>query len=365
MSVTYRNAKLYTGAEYYPLASFIVENQIFTEIDPNNHSRPTGQVVDLGGQIVTPAFIDLQVYGGQDKLFNNEPTTEAIAATWESVRAGGAAHFQITLSCSPLETMWQAMDACRQYRADGGKGLIGLHLEGPYFNPEKRGAHPLKNILKPEPATIREILKRGAGVVTYMTIAPEMFDPESLEILLNSNLCLSAGHSNATYEQADRAFRLGIGRATHLFNAMSPFQGRAPGMVGAIYDHKPWTSIIADGIHCDFASVRISHQVLGEKLFLISDAVTDSFSGDYRFRFAGDRYVDEAGTLAGSSLTMAKAVQNTIQKAGIAPEEAIRMASSRPAQVIGRANTLGSIAPGYPAEWVLFDSDWNLLEVHV
>ena len=152
----------------------------------------------------------------------------------------------------------------------------------------------------------------------------------------------------------------GIGRATHLFNAMSPLQSRAPGMVGAVYTAKPWTSIIADGIHCDFAALRISKDLLGEKLFLITDAVTPSETGDYRFRFAGDRYLNESGTLAGSCLTLWQAVKNVVAHAGIDLSEALRMTSTYPAQVVGQSHRLGRVAPAFEANFILFDEALNL-----
>ena len=354
MQTTYINARVYTGAEILEQAHVTVENGRISTVSTSAPPTHSG-VIDLKGRALAPALIDLQVYGGQGKLFNNEPTVETIRATYETVRAGGAAHFQITLSCSPLETMWQAIDACREYIQSGGQGLLGLHLEGPYFNPEKRGAHPLQHIRTPNPDEVAELLERGKGVVRYMTIAPERFDDASLDLLLQSDILLSAGHTNATFDEAMRGFEKGIGRTTHLFNAMSQMQSRAPGLVGATYIHKPWTSIIADGIHCDYNCLKISKQLLGEKLFLISDAVTESLLGDYRFRFAGDRYTDEAGTLAGSSLTMWQAVQNAVQHAGIPLDEALRMASTYPAACVGEGQRLGRIATGYEAAMVVFE----------
>lgn len=368
MSTTYINARIFTGDQLHERGSITVENGGITEVRDSieapartknfNHT----EVIDLKGFSIAPAFIDLQVYGGNGKLFNNEPTVEAIQKTWESVKKGGASHFQITLSCSPLETMWQAIDACRKYLGAGGKGLLGLHLEGPYFNPEKRGAHPLQHIRKSNPAEVAELIERCRGVVRYMTVAPEQFDDISLDLLLKSDILIAAGHSNATFKQAVRGFEKGIDRVTHLFNAMSPFQGREPGLVGAAYDRKPWTSIIADGIHCDFNALKISKELLGEKLFLISDAVTESLMGDYRFRFAGDRYVDESGVLAGSALSMWEAVKNTVQYAGVPLDEALRMAATYPARVIGEGQRLGKIAPGYEAHFVVFNENMELQE---
>ena len=358
MQTTYINARVFTGSKILERAHVSVDNGRITAVSTAAPPAHSG-VIDLKGRSLTPAFIDLQVYGGQGKLFNNEPTVETIQKTYETVKAGGAAYFQITLSCSPLETMWQAMDACRDYVQSGGQGLLGLHLEGPYFNPEKRGAHPLQHIRTPYPDEVAELIERGKGVVRYMTLAPERFDDASLDLLLQSDILLSAGHSNATFSEAMRGFEKGIGRVTHLFNAMSPMQGRAPGLVGATYMHKPWTSIIADGIHIDYNCLTISKELLGEKLFLISDAVTESRAGDYRFRFAGDHFIDEAGTLAGSSLTMWQAVQNAVRHAGIPLEEALRMASTYPAACIGEGHRLGKIAPGYEAAMVVFESEGN------
>ncbi len=354
MKTTYTNARVFTGAKVLKRAHVTVENGMVTSVSTADAPDGVG-VIDLQGRSIAPALIDLQVYGGQGKLFNNEPTVETIQKTYETIQAGGAAYFQITLSCSPLETMWQAIDSCRAYMQSGGKGLLGLHLEGPYFNPEKRGAHPLQHIRTPNPAEVAELIERGKGVVRYMTIAPEQFDDASLDLLLQSDILLSAGHSNATFDEAMRGFEKGIGRVTHLFNAMSQMQSRAPGLVGATYLHKPWASIIADGIHCDYNCLKISKELLGEKLFLISDAVTESLIGDYRFRFAGDRYIDETGTLAGSSLTMWQAVQNAVQYAGIPLDEALRMAGTYPAAVIGAGHRLGRIAEGYEAALFVFE----------
>lgn len=360
MSTTYTNARIFTGAHLLERGYIVVEQGRIVEVGEGSPSSKGIEWMDLQGRFIAPAFIDLQVYGGNGKLFNNEPTREAIEQIYLSAHAGGAAYFQITLSCSPWHTMWQAIDACRDYWTAGGQGLLGLHLEGPFFNAEKRGAHPLQHIRKPHPTEVAELIARGRGVVRYMTLAPEVMDDASLALLLQSDILLSAGHSNATCREAMRGFEKGIGRVTHLFNAMSAFQSREPGLVGATFLQKPWTSIIADGIHCDFNSLKISKSLLGEKLFLISDAVTESHQGDYRFQYAGDRFVNEAGVLAGSALTMWQAVKNVVQRADVALDEALRMASTYPAQAIGQGHRLGKIAPGYEARFVVFDEELEL-----
>jgi N-acetylglucosamine-6-phosphate deacetylase len=356
MQKIYTNACIYTGTDVIIPQGYVLVSDSKIEAVGEGPAPviPGAEIISCEGRSLAPGLIDLQIYGGQGKLFNNEPTAETIRSTWQAVQAGGGAWFQITLSCTPLPVMWQAIEACREYWAAGGEGLLGLHLEGPYFNPEKRGAHPLQHIRKANPAEIAELLERGKGVVTYMTLAPEMVDEVSLKMLLESGIIIAAGHSNATFTEAVKGFEAGIGHATHLFNAMSPLQSRAPGMVGAIYDQKPWTSVIADGIHIDYNALKVSKQILQHKLFLITDAVTESLLGDYRFRFSGDRFTDEQGTLAGSALTMQQAIQNAVQYAGIDRAEALRMASTWPAAAAGLGDRLGKIAPGYDAKMFLF-----------
>ena len=356
----FTNARVFTGTHWLEKATVVVEGHQIKAVAEQLPPEPGAAVVDLQGLCLAPALIDLQIYGGNGHLFNNEPTPACLQKTYEAVLAGGGAYFQITLSSVPYALVWQGIAACKAYWDAGGKGLLGLHLEGPYFNPEKRGAHPLKNIRKPLREEVVELIERGRGVVTYITVAPEQFDDDTLDLLLQSDIYVSAGHSNATFAEAMHGFQRGIGRATHLFNAMSPLQSRAPGMVGAVYTAKPWTSIIADGIHCDFAALRISKDLLGEKLFLITDAVTPSETGDYRFRFAGDRYLNESGTLAGSCLTLWQAVKNVVAHAGIDLSEALRMTSTYPAQVVGQSHRLGRVAPAFEANFILFDEALNL-----
>lgn len=356
MRTIYQCGRVFTGETVLENAFVVTENDQVTGVYPQLPADiDDANQVDWSAYAVAPAFIDLQIYGGNGHLFNNEPTADTIRATVEAARAGGCFALQITLSCSSPDTMWRAMDACRDYWQSGGEGLIGLHLEGPYFNPEKRGAHPLEHIRKPDADEIKALLERGRGVVSYITVAPEQFDDTCLDLLLDSGIPVAAGHSNATFTQAARAFDRGIARVTHLFNAMSAFQSREPGLVGATYDRMPWASIIADGIHCDYNALKISKKILGNKLWLITDAVTESTTGDYQFRFTGDRFVNTDGTLSGSALTMWQAVQNVVAHAGIPLEEALRMASTYPAEVIGQGHRWGKIKAGYEARMVVMD----------
>ena len=314
------------------------------------------EVGGISDGFLVPGFIDLQVYGGGGLLFSNHQTVSAIQATFDEHVKTGTVAFQITLNCSPKQTMWFAIEACKSYI---GKGLVGLHLEGPFFNPVKRGAHNEKFVQEPTREFVQEIIDRTQGLPTYMTIAPEMFDANVLSLLKNSHIMCSMGHSDATYEQAHQA---GISRITHLFNAMSQWQSRSLGLVGASFRSDAWTSIIADGLHCDFESLRLAKQLKGEKLFLITDAVTHDESGPYIFTKSGIRFTNEAGVLSGSALTMEEAIRNCVQKAGISLEEAIRMSTVYPAEVANLTH-LGSIGAGKRACFVHLSDDLHVKQV--
>lgn len=358
----------------YALTNSIIYNGISTEFGKtvliedshikaivSPHEIPTDcPTHDLRGMNLAPGFLDLQIYGGGGSLFNTDISEETIRKTVEAQRKTGTTGLQITLSSMSFEAMMQSIEVAKAYQHNSGKGLLGLHLEGPYFSMEKRGAHVAKYIRKATTHELEQIIEASEGLLTYMTLAPEQQDEDCLDLLLNSHIKLSLGHSSATYKQAKAAFAKGFKRVTHLFNAMTAFQSREPGIVGATYDSEAWASIIADGIHCDFASVRISKQLMQERLFLITDAVTEDTRGDYRFHFNQDRFTDDNGILSGSALTMIKAIQNCVEQVGIPLEEALRMATLYPARVIDQAHTLGRIAPNYVADLVIFNQNFEV-----
>lgn len=359
--LTYHSKKIFTGNSEIENAYIIVNKGIITEITKEKPADSNIIIKDLSEYNIAPALIDLQIYGGGGSLFNTEPSLETIQKTYNEIVKSGTSHFQITLSTVDLETMLKGIEACKNYQKSGGKGLIGLHLEGPYFNPIKKGAHIEKYVRKPTVTEINTILKASEGIITYMTIAPEMFDDECLNLLINSGINISAGHSDATFNEAKSAFSKGISRVTHLFNAMSQFQSRAPGLVGATYDSEAYASIVCDGIHVDFNAVKISKSIMGERLFYITDAVTEDTRGEYSFTLNIDHYINDKGVLSGSALTMMQAVKNGVQKCGIPLAESLRMASTIPAKVANLGHQLGKIKKGYLADFVVFDDDFNVI----
>ena len=366
MSTAFITRELFTGREIQTGKAILVrEGKIMEIVDAS--AIPAGyRIRELSGYMLAPAFVDLQIYGGNGKLFSTEMTTEALEAVYEYCLQGGCTQFMITLATNSIEKFVRGLEVAREYRNGGGKGLLGVHLEGPYINPKKKGAHIEKFIKKPTLEEIKHLLHKGKDIFRMMTLAPEQCDRACIELLLQSGIVVSAGHSNATYDEAIDGFYQGIPAATHLFNAMSPLQGRQPGMVGAIYDHNDVrSSIVCDGVHVDYASVRISKKIMQDRLFFITDAVAEVQYGEYIHVFKEDRYTLPDGTLSGSALTMLQAARNGVEKAGIPLPEALRMASLYPASVLGLQDRYGCIQPGAYADFVLLDEQLNLLQVIV
>jgi N-acetylglucosamine-6-phosphate deacetylase len=358
----YFNGRIFDGERFLKNACILTDNHKIVTLIADNKIPINAQRIDLQGNTIAPALIDLQIYGGNGALFGEFPSVEALKATYQYCLSGGAAHFMPTVATHSEKVMFQAIDAVRAYQQQGGKGVLGLHLEGPFINMKKRGAH-LKSFIKEYPLVkdVERLLKFGEGVIKMMTLAPEVVHEDVIEILQKNNIILSIGHSNATFAEAKQAISKGISVATHLFNAMSPFQHRAMGVVGAIYDDSNiCTSIVADGYHVDYQAIKISKTILKERLFLITDAVTENLKGHYNHRLEGNKYVISDGTLSGSALTMLKAVQNCVEKVGISLEESLRMASLYPARVLDLQHQFGRIEEDFSADFVVFNDDWQV-----
>ena len=359
----YYNGQIFTGEKILSNKCVLTENEKIIGIINADEIPTVAQKNDLQGHLLAPTLIDLQIYGGNGHLFGEYPSVKALEATYQYCLAGGAAHFMPTVATNSEQIMLDAIQAVKDYWQQGGQGVLGLHLEGPFINMAKRGAH-LKQFVENTPSVqlqmVKKLLEVGKSVIKMMTLAPEVVSDEVIDLLQKHEVTISIGHTNATFEQAKAAFQKSIRAATHLFNAMSPLQHRAPGVVGAIYDDKNvCTSVVADGHHVDFAVIRISKTVLKERMFLITDAVAENLVGSYSHRLDGDKYVIADGTLSGSALTMLQAVKNCVEKVGISLEEALRMASLYPARVMGLDNCLGKIEVGFNADFIVLDNKMN------
>lgn len=352
----YTAERIFTGSEWLTGKAIVVIDGIVTSIE----DAPAGAA---GEGILAPAFIDIQIYGAYGKLFSVYPEPSSLHLLRNYCVEGGATHFQPTVATNATEVFFRCIDAVRAYWAEGGEGCIGLHVEGPWIHPSKKGAHIESFIHSPSVQEVRELLEYGKGVITMITLAPEVCSREVIELIRSYGVVISAGHSNATYEEATKAFDEGITTATHLYNAMSALQHRAPGMVGAVLDHaSARSSIVPDGYHVDFAALRIAKKIMKERLFVITDAVTETDQGPYQHYRNGDKY-EAAGILSGSALTMAHSLRNLVHHAGIDLDEALRMCSLYPAQVMGKDDRWGRIAVGLEANFVRLDMSCKLLAV--
>lgn len=361
MQIGFYAAKVFTGTEWLYDQVIITEDGIITQIVAVDKS--TGiETQRFEQSILAPAFIDAQIYGAHGKLLAVFPTVDALQALYDYCTKGGAALFVPTVATNTIKVFHQCIDAVRNYWQQGGKGIAGLHLEGPWISKAKRGAHIESFIHEPTIDEVTSLLEYGKGVIKMITLAPEVCSNDVIALVQDHGIIISAGHSNANYQQATDAFNKGIPTATHLYNAMSALQHREPGMVGAILDHaSACCSIIPDGYHVDYAAIRIAHKIMGERLFAITDAVTETATGPYPHHLEGDRYTSE-GTLSGSALTMHKAFYNLVTKAGVEVQEAHRMCSLYPARVLKVEDQYGKIAPGYRAQFVVLDQELNLVQ---
>ncbi len=354
------NGIIYTGTDILKRSSVLIHDDTISQIVDSSAIPEGYEVIDLHGANLCPGFIDLQIYGWGDQLFSAALTSETLAKIEESLLKQGTTSFYLTLATNEISVFKEAIQVCKGHDA---RNMLGLHLEGPFLNPSKRGAHPENLIFSPTVSDLQDLLHESLDVVKMMTVAPEILSDEALAYLLSTNLTLSAGHSNASLSEATRGFEKGIHAITHMWNAMSPLHHREGGLPAAVSNHKRvFASIIVDGIHVDYEVVKLSKVLLGERLFLITDAVASCQEGIYQHILNGDHYVLPDGTLSGSALTMIKAVQNCVEHAGFPLDEAIRMATLYPAKLIGRED-LGKITIGSKANLVVFDREYKTKKI--
>jgi N-acetylglucosamine-6-phosphate deacetylase len=355
MTTLYINACIFTGEAFIENGQVLVQDGRITDVSSETRNiKHETRLIDLKGALLAPGLIDLQVYGGGGALFSTNPTLFTLENIAAHCQKNGTVGFLATMPTNSPAQMEAAIEAGLAFRDKYPDVLFGLHLEGPFISVAKRGAHPQEHIQAPNAENVAYWLQRGQGIVRIMTLAPEVCSPDVRALAAQYGVVFSAGHSNATYAEATEALNNGFAVATHFFNAMSAFGSREPGVVGAVFDHPTaCTSIIADGVHVDFASVRIAKRLLGERLWLITDAVDDSGSDIYRFYKKDNYFVNEAGILSGSALTMPQAVHNCVQHHICDLAEALRMASLYPARVLGVDHEYGRIATGYRAAFFI------------
>jgi N-acetylglucosamine-6-phosphate deacetylase len=323
------------------------------------------EAVDLQGGFLVPGFVDLQVNGGGGVLFNNDTSVDAIATIGQAHRRYGTTGFLPTLISDDAAVMARAIDAVRGAIDQGVPGVLGIHLEGPYLAPARKGTHDAGKFRVPDAGEIGMATSLDNGV-TLITLAPDRVPAAAIGAMVERGAVVAAGHTAGSYEDTRAGIDAGVRGFTHLFNAMTPLQGREPGVVGAaLEDAGTWCGVIVDGVHVHPACLRVAIMAKPRgKVFLVTDAMPMVGADDPSFDLYGETITavdgvvrNAAGALAGSALDMATAVRNTVRLLGLPLDEACRMAAQYPAEFIGLGGTHGRIAPGYRADLVLLDDD--------
>jgi len=357
-------ADIFTGTEFITDAAVIVENGEIQAVTARAALAASIPRQQLAGGILAPGFIDLQVNGGGGTLLNSDTHAEGVSTIARAHRSYGTIGLLPTVITDERHVIHAAIEAVRAARQAGVAGVLGIHIEGPFLDPARCGAHP-KSLIRPlDAADIDMLAHAGCGSV-MLTVSPSHVPPETIRTLTDLGIIVSLGHSDASYEQAMAALAAGARGFTHLFNAMSQMTPRAPGMVGAALSTEAYCGIIADGHHVHPASLRAALAAKGfQNICLVTDAMPTAAGGPDHFSLHGrrvqrhnGRLTLEDGTLAGSDLTMDAALRYTVHSLGVALPEALRMASTYPAAFIGQERLLGKIAAGYRADMIHLDAE--------
>lgn len=323
--------------------------------------------------LMVPGLVDLQVNGGGGVLFNQAPSVDTLATMATAHQAGGTVGFLPTLISGASDEIAAAIAAVDAAMTAGVPGILGIHLEGPWLNRARRGAHPVERIDAPSGEGVALFASLGRGK-TLVTLAPEVAGEGVIRDLVARGVIVSGGHSEADLDITRQALAAGMTGFTHLFNAMPPLLSRDPGMVGAaLADDKSWFGIIADGHHVHPASVRaaVRAKCRGGAV-LVTDAMSTVGAPEATFRLAGQevsltdgRLVTPDGTLAGAHLDMLTAVNNVAGYADIDWFEALRMGGLYPARALGLHEELGMLRPGYRASMLVLDTERRLQETWI
>ncbi len=342
--------------------SVVIENGVIVDVGPRD-ATPDRDIHDLKGRLLLPGFIDTQVNGGGGVLFNEDPSAAAVARIGETHRRFGTTGFLPTLLSDDLEVIDRAIDAVEEAIAEGVPGVLGIHIEGPFLNARRKGIHDTAKFRVLEQEMVERLTGLRSGR-TLITLAPEMTTPDMIGRLVEAGAIVSAGHTDANHATMTAALKAGVTGFTHLFNAMSALQNRAPGVVGAaLEDQDAWCGLIVDGHHVDPVVLKLALRCRpADRFMLVTDAMPSVGSDADHFYIQGRRITvkdgackDSQGVLAGSDLDMARALSNTIDLLGVDLATASTMASAAPAAFLGMAGRRGRIAVGQAADLVALD----------
>lgn len=316
-------------------------------------------------RLVSPGLVDLQVNGGGGLMFNDEPTVAGAARIAAAHARAGTTSLLVTLITDTRGQIASAQQAIGEALATGVPGVAGLHLEGPFIQPLRKGIHRESLITELNDADVADIARRAAGIPTLLTLAPERTTPSQVRRLADAGIRVFAGHTEATHDTFLRAVdEGGLCGVTHLFNAMSQLGPREAGVVGAVLQRPAlWAGIILDGHHVSVPSAAIAWRSAGrERMVLVSDGMAPSGTGQTEFMLQGvrihvrnGRCEDDAGTLAGAAICLSDAVRIGVQRYGLSLDDALYSATLAPARAMGLDAQIGRLQVGASADLVLWD----------
>lgn len=352
---------VFDGVNLLSDKAVLIEGNTIIDVVDKDKVYDASQIEDFGDSVISAGLIDLQLNGCGGVLFNDSITLETLETMHQTNLRYGTTSYLPTLITSAVADVMQALEVTKQWFKLYGntRGVVGLHLEGPFLSVEKRGIHPLEFIIKPTDDLLAAIVPYTKFFPIKMTLAPENFTTAQIEYLVKHGVIVSVGHTNATYAQAETAFNHGAATVTHMFNAMSGMTGRNPGVIAAVLANAPYLGLIVDLLHVDKANVRLLAQLKPTTTYLVTDAVTPTGTDMTEFDFAGKhlyvregRCVDDAGTLGGAYLTMNEAVEKCVNECELSLEQTLTMATLTPARLMGLDQQLGKIAAGYRADLI-------------
>ena len=373
MAYALTGARLFDGVKFLDGMAVVVDGKQIAAINPSATLPSTIKRIDLDGGVLAPGFIDVQVNGGGGALLNDRPSVEVVRRIAESHRKFGTVGLLPTVITDAPDITAAAIAAVREARAANVPGILGIHVEGPFLDPARRGAHDAAFIRVINDADIQQFVAADCGAL-MLTLAPNCVSPQQIRQLVEGGILVSLGHSDARYSEVKAALAAGATSFTHLFNAMSQLTGREPGMVGAaLSDAHSFIGIIADGLHVHEVSLQLAFSATkADRFMLVSDAMPTAAGGPDHFILQGrqvsrvdNRLTLRDGTLAGSNLTMDAAVRYCVTKLELDLATALRMASANPARFLGLQNQLGLIAPGALASLVHLDEKLNVKQTWI
>jgi N-acetylglucosamine-6-phosphate deacetylase len=372
---------IFDGKKLCENSVVVFENNIIIDIMDNAKitqmpQAAQKQIINYGDGVICAGFIDLQLNGCGGVSFNDDISQHALEIMYQTCLRYGTTSFLPTLITCDFSDVILALETIKEWFNKYGnhRGVIGLHLEGPFIAKRKKGIHPEVYIIKPTDQLLAQIVSYTKYFPLKMTIAVEEFTAKQIEFLVQSGVILAVGHSVASYQRVTDSIKCGVKAATHVFNAMSGLTARDSGVIGGVLNNDDiYAGIIADLLHVDIANLQLLYKLKqANKMYLVTDAVAPTGTDMKEFNFAGKtlhvvdgKCIDDSGVIGGANLVMPMAIKNCVQYCGVSLEAVLAMTSLTPAVVMQLGHELGIIKTGYRANLIYLDlEDYTTILIH-